>query len=80
MKRKTAIKKIMGLGSSRNYAEYYLYALRQWAVVDNSDAVELYKIAQKDWMKYVIQRVKPITFDFDDFCYACDLSGILEKN
>ena len=69
MKHKTAIKKIMGLGASRNYAEYYLYMLRLCVVVDNNGAVELYKIARKDWMDYIVKRIRPITLDFDNFCY-----------
>ena len=77
MKRKTAIKKIMGLGASRNYAGYYLCALRYWDTADNKSAVELYKLARKDWMDYIIQRIGPITLDFDDFYYDdCDTPSV----
>jgi hypothetical protein len=42
MKRKTAIKKLMGYGASRNNAKKYLDDMHEWAHATNQDAVTQY--------------------------------------
>jgi hypothetical protein len=42
MKRKTAIKKLMGYGASRNNAKKYLDDMHQWAHATNEYAVVQY--------------------------------------
>lgn len=42
MRRKTAIKKLMGLGASRNYAKRYLDDMHRWARMNNKDVVTQY--------------------------------------
>lgn len=46
MKRKTAIKKLMGLGASRNYANDFLNTVRYWKPMSNADVVESYKTSE----------------------------------
>lgn len=49
MKHKTLIKKLMGMGVSRNYANYYLSMMRAWTYVSNKDALEFYKLFGDKW-------------------------------
>ena len=49
MKHKTAIKQLMSMGVSRNYAKHYLYTMRIWTNMSNMDAVEFYKIYGDKW-------------------------------
>lgn len=42
MKRETAIKKLMSIGASRNYANQYLDDVHEWAKLNNSESIIQY--------------------------------------
>lgn len=53
MKRKSAIKKLMGLGASRNYANDFLNTMRYWKPMSNAEVVDCYETHKWGYMLVV---------------------------
>lgn len=63
MTRKTAIRKLMGYGMSRNEAARYLWDVKFYCIATNETVVALYKIAGNNWTEWIARHCAPVNQD-----------------